>query len=646
MIRKNALVLYKQEPAIVTEVDDKITIQYRPHKSDKVESQRVREKDIFVLALDAPSLKDVHAFQAKFVAQGALTTARLAEAHELLAEDAPSAMSVQEIAGIAFGAWNAENAWAYYSAVKASPCFALAPEAPPSMPAFIPRTREEASEVRSRQAAKAEDGEKRQEFMERLKKRVLNLPDDGHFMQEVEAVALGQSAKSRIMGEAHIAVEGPKAHRLLLDTGVWTRYKNPYPARRGLSSRSANECLGKPPEEERLRLNHAALAIYNDWTADPDDAVFFDGEALWVHIADPASTVTPDSAVDLAARNRGATLYLPEGAARMLAEESLEDFALGLAPLSRALSFKIPLTGIGSITGRLDDDGPFGLGECEVYKTLVEVRRFTYAEAEAKRKEADFAPLFAIAQKNLARRNFAGGVTVNMPEVHIRVKGETVTIEQVEHGPASGMIQEMMLLAGEATAKFAFRQGLAFPYATQEAPEFPPDIPEGLAGSFARVRCMHPKTMSTTPAPHSGLALAMYSQVTSPLRRYSDLVAHQQLRAWLHKQAHEDAPSPLDSSQVLERMLQGDAAAVASVKAERDSNLHWTLVYLMDHPEWTGEAVVVAIRGFQATVIIPALARQTVITTAKRANLNDVVTVKIGKINLPELAFTFIEAKQ
>ncbi|MDR3312564.1 MAG: RNB domain-containing ribonuclease [Spirochaetaceae bacterium] len=631
MVQKNSLVLYKQEPALVLDRDDKITIQYGPPKSEKPETQRVREKDIVLLAQDAPSLKAVRDFAEKFAKQTVETERRLTEAYELLADDPGIAVGAPEIAGIAFGEWNGETAWAYYTAIRESPFFALTASA--TVPAFAIRSRAEAADIRAKQAFQAENGEKRTAFMARLKKRTLDLPDDTHFMQEVEAVALGQSVKSRIMGDLSMPPDPQKAHRLLLDTGVWTRYRNPYPSRRGLSSRSASEGLAAPPDEPRLRLDHTALAIDNPWSADPDDAVFFDGMALWVHIADPACTVTPDSSIDLTARNRGATLYLPEGAARMLAEESLEDYALGLTSLSRALSFKITL-----------NDAPFSVGECEVFKTLVKVRRLTYDEAESHRDDPDLAPLFDIARKNLARRKASGAIAINMPEVHIRVQNDSVSIDPVIHNDASTMVQEMMLLAGEAAAKFAFKRGLAFPYASQEAPEVPAEIPNGLAGDLAQIKCMRPKTVSTTPGSHSGLGLAMYSQVTSPLRRYSDLVAHQQLRSYLAAQTGGGAP-PLNSTQVLERILQGDAAAAASVKAERDSNLHWTLVYLMERPGWTGEAVVVELRGYQAMVIIPSLARQTVITTAKKAALNDVLTVKAGHINLPDLAFTFIETE-
>jgi exoribonuclease-2 len=201
------------------------------------------------------------------------------------------------------------------------------------------------------------------------------------------------------------------------------------------------------------------------------------------------------------------------------------------------------------------------------------------------------------------------------------------------------MVQEMMLLAGEAAAKFAYKHKIPFPYASQEAPDFPPDLPDGLAGEFQRVKCMQKKTISTAPGVHSGLGLTMYSQVTSPLRRYGDLVAHQQLRAFL------DGRPLLPTETVLERILAGDAASVAGVKAERKSNLHWTLVYLLEHPDWTGDAVVVELRGtYQATVLIPSLARQTVLTCARKPALNDVIPVKAGKISLADQNFTFIEA--
>ncbi|MDR3284094.1 MAG: RNB domain-containing ribonuclease [Treponema sp.] len=620
MIGTHSLVLYKREPALVTAKDDKFTIEYRAQ--GKKETQRVREKDIIPLHPGPlESLDKALAFARKFADQRD-TPARLEEAYELLAVDGESlTVPLAEIAELAFGPVSAESAWAYYEAVRLCPLFAEIPDAG----GFTLRTRDQAARLREKEAGKEKDEETRRAFIGRLKAGTLDLPGDAQFMQEVEAAALGQAAKSRVMTDAGIPVEPAKAHKLLLDTGVWTRYRNPYPARWGLSSRSNRESLCKPPEEERIVLDHTAFAIDNAWSNDPDDAVFFDGEYLWVHIADPASVVTPDSAIDLAARARGSTLYLPEGAARMLSEESLEDYALGLSPVSRALSFKITLNAQG------------GVEDCATLKTLVKVQRRTYQEADARRDEPEFAPLFEIARKNSRRRELAGALNIVLPEVHIAARDGEVSIERVAGTAAQDMVREMMLLAGEGAARFAFKNKIPFPYASQDAPELPTDIPDGLAGQFCMVKTMHPRSIGTIPAPHSGLGLAMYSQVTSPLRRYGDLVAHQQLRAFI------DRGPLLDTAAVLERISQGDAAAVAATRAERETNLHWTLVYLLEHPDWTGEAVVVELRGYQATVLIPALARQTTLITSRKPNLNDTLTVKAGKINLPELSFTFVE---
>jgi hypothetical protein len=72
-------------------------------------------------------------------------------------------------------------------------------------------------------------------------------------------------------------------------------------------------------------------AIDNAWSKDPDDAIGWDGRSAWVHVADPASAILPDSAADKEALGRGSTLYLPELTAPMLPEEALERFGLGLA---------------------------------------------------------------------------------------------------------------------------------------------------------------------------------------------------------------------------------------------------------------------------------------------------------------------------
>lgn len=644
-MEKGSLVIYKTQPALVLEAGDKYTIQFQTSpatstgKKAQYGTQKVRDKDVMLLHEGPVQSLETVLNRAESSAVTDEISAALLEAWELLLSDdetAATALSPRELAELSTGDFPAENAWAFFKTASTDAHFAQSPLSYGTT-GFIPRSEEEASAIISKAQAKEQETEIREAFLKRLKEKKLDLPSDAKYMQEVEALALGSTDKSRVMKDAGIKETPEKAHKLLLDTGVWPVYRNPHPARHGVSMQSATDTLPHPPEEERLELTHTAWAIDSEWSADPDDAIAFEAPYLWVHIADPASAVLPDSKIDIASRNRGATLYSPEGAARMLAEEALEDYALGLSEheggkrdgaltgkKSRALSFRMQLDDAGNIV------------DAAVLKTFVHVERLSYSEADGRKNDEALAPLFSIAQRNIDRRTSKGAVSITLPEVHISIDEEhNVIFSPSEHYESSDLIREMMLLAGEAAARFAFKNKIAFPFVSQEAPDIPKDLPEGLAGQYRLRRCMRSRSVGITPSQHAGLGLGMYSQVTSPLRRYSDLVAHQQLRAFI------DGRELLDKDEMLLRISAGDAAASATIKAERESNMHWTLVYLLQHPEWTGKGIIVELRQKQTAVLIPEFALETVLTPDGAVNLNDEITLKAGNINLPELSVTF-----
>lgn len=638
MLKTGNIVLYKDRPALIRECADKYTIEYATG------TQKVREKDICLLHEGPLSSLSALFPSAQKDEERDVLNAALNEAWELLQDENRPSFSLAEIAELAFGGFVPEKSWRIYDALAKHPHFSLLPPSPPEQPRFSLRSSEEAQKLLVKQDEKKREKEERSAFIERLRKKRLLLPQDGVFMGEVEALALGKTDKSKVMQEAGMSASPEKAHKLLLDCGIWTIYRNPHPSRWGLSTQSATERLRCPQESERTKVDHIAYAIDSEWSTDPDDAIAFDGTYVWVHIADPADTVLPDSAIDKAARERGATLYIPEGASRMLAEESLSDYALGLPengegakgdPYSRALSFRI----------KLNDDG--AIEETAVLKTKVRVHRLTYAQADAQ-SSGNLAALFKIADKNIERRKAAGAVFIQMPEVHISLEysanaanGEpAVRIEPIMRCRSAELVREFMLLAGEAAARFAFKNAIPFPFVCQEKPEIPRSLSEGLAGQYRLRRCMKSRTISTSPLAHAGLGLGMYSQVTSPLRRYSDLAAHEQLHAFL------DGRPLLSKDSLLERISEGDAAASAAVKAERKSNLHWTLVYLLQHKDSRFEAVIVDTKENQAVVIIPALAQEALIPLVPGKTLNDTVYVQATGINIPELTATYVPVKE
>ena len=490
---------------------------------------------------------------------------------------------------------------------------------------FTLRSAEEIEALNKKQYEKEHEAEIRAAFITRLKARKLDLPDDAKFMGEVEAFALCKTDKCRVLADAGVPQTIEAAHRLLIDTGIWDFTKNPYPTRFGFSFDSAKDQLGAMPEEDRYDVPGIAYAIDSEHSADPDDAVAFDGEYLWVHIADPASSVEPGSKIDIAARDRGTTLYIPEGTSRMLCESCLEDYALGLKEDSHALSFRI----------KLDDESQ--IEECQVFKTNVKVKRLTYKYAEEHKEDTELKPLFEITRKNRQRREKNGAITIQMPEVNISVDKETkkVTIEPEDRLESNEMIAELMILAGEGAARFAFKNQIPFMFISQEAPDFPDSLPEGWAGQFARIKCMRKRSVGITPAPHAGLGVSFYSQVTSPLRRYGDLISHEQLRAFI------DGRHLIAKDDMLERVAAGDAASIAAKKASRQSDTHWKLVYLLQNPDSEYEAFCIDRRGNDALFLIPSLDMQATLHNCSDVNLNDAAVLKMSKVDIPEQKVDF-----
>jgi exoribonuclease-2 len=195
-----------------------------------------------------------------------------------------------------------------------------------------------------------------------------------------------------------------------------------------------------------------------------------------------------------------------------------------------------------------------------------------------------------------------------------------------------------MLLAGEGAAFWAagIMHNLPFPYVSQEADEMPAVPLPGMAGFCQLRRLMRPRTLSTKPGRHQGLGLAAYTQVTSPLRRYTDLLAHIQIRAVLRGDA------PLSADEIALRLGAGEAAASAVVHAERASRAHWTTVYLADRKGSVWDAVALEKKGNRWTLLIPALALETQVPLSLDPAPNDRVTLTLQSVNIPrgEAVFT------
>jgi exoribonuclease-2 len=595
MLVKKALVIYKGKPALAEEKGDRLELTL-----EGGEKLKVRPKDVLFLH-PGPSRLELRVPEGEEEA-----------AWELLEGQK---VSLKELAELAFGAYTPEAAYGAYLLAQKGERFVL------EGGEVRARTREELASLEEMKRRKEERERAFGEALERIRQGRPSL-EDRPLLAEVEALAYGERKESRLLKALGLPETPEAAHGLLLRLGLWRR-ENPHPRRLGLPLAPPDLPVPPLPEEERVDLTHLpAFAIDDEGSQDPDDALYAErveeGFRLFIHVADVAALVGPGSPLDGEALRRGANLYLPEGTVPMLPLAVTEALGLGLKEVSPALTFELLVSPEGEL---LRED---------LYLSWVRVRRLSYREAL---EVEALAPMKALAEAFLRKRLAQGALDIALPEVKVRVEGEEIRITPLPPYESRVWVREAMLLAGYAAAHLALREGLPFPFATQEAPSHRVEG-EGLAAMWAQRKTLKRAQLKAVPAPHRGLGLPLYAQVTSPLRRYLDLVAHQQLRAWLKGER------PLSQGEVLERVGAAEAVADLVREGERRSKLHWTLLYLMEKG-YEGPGVLVERRGGQGVFLLPELGLTAQVALSGPLTLNAEVCLRFLEADLPALEARF-----
>ncbi len=571
--------LYKVRPARVLSLGEKIEIAL-----EGGQTKRVRPKDVELL----------HPGPLRSLGELSPPAGEPEAAWELLEG---GETSLKDLAELAFDAFTPATAWAAWQLVAAGLLFTGTPGA------IRARGRDEVERERAEREAKVTAERDWQAFLERMA-AAHPAPEDRPRLGEVERLALGQTEQSRILAALGHEQTPVNAHRALVQVGYWPDRHNPHPGRGGIATTDPAGAVPDLPEEDRLDLTGlAAYAIDDSGNQDPDDALSIDGDRLWVHVADVAALIAPEGEIEREARARGSNLYLPEGVINMLPLAATEHLGLGLQPVSPALSFAL----------RCDAQG--ALVEVEVHRTWIRAQRLSYEEVEGRLDTQPFAALRELTDRYRARRVAAGATSLDLPEVSVRVQDGQVRIRPLPRLASRELVADAMLMAGEGAGRLCQEHGIPIAFVTQPPPEAG-DPPRDLAAMYARRRAFKPSRLVGAPELHAGLGLPIYTRATSPLRRYSDLLVHQQLRAWLRGQP------PLTAEQVTERIAEAETAAALVRRTERLSNLHWKLVYLKDNPDWQGEATIVGKDERKGLALVPALAMETRLRLREEPELN------------------------
>jgi exoribonuclease-2 len=154
----------------------------------------------------------------------------------------------------------------------------------------------------------------------------------------------------------------------------------------------------------------------------------------------------------------------------------------------------------------------------------------------------------------------------------------------------------MMILANGLSADFASVNALPVIYRTQEPREAlaVEDKPLVEALAFERLRKTFKRSrLSLTPALHSGLGLTAYTQASSPIRRYADLVTQRQFTAML-----SGAAIPHGREELLQILVNAETAEQEIRAIEDRSTNYWLLEYLARHKrEESLSAIVLDAKG-------------------------------------------------
>ncbi len=334
-------------------------------------------------------------------------------------------------------------------------------------------------------------------------------------------------------------------------------------------------------EEEkagRKDLRHLPLVTIDGVDSkDFDDAVFAKrrkhGWRLVVAIADVSHYVTPGSALDEEAYKRGNSVYFPQLTVPMLPEK-LSNGLCSLNPKVDRLCMVADM--------EISDEGK--LRRTQIYPAVMHSHaRLTYDEVWQALQDEDQASdnirpvlahvkeLYALYRVLRARREQRGALDFDTVETRIEFDDnrKIERIVPVVRNDAHKLIEECMLMANVATARYLSRFEMPILYRVHEPPkperleelrtflkDFGLELPGGdepSAADFAQVlrqvegqphanlvqtvmlRSMNQAVYQPENKGHFGLNFDCYTHFTSPIRRYPDLIIHRALRHVLSK---------------------------------------------------------------------------------------------------------------
>lgn len=410
---------------------------------------------------------------------------------------------------------------------------------------------------------------------------------------------------------------------------------------------------GTLPTDEELshRLDLRDMPIFtidSAYSKDLDDAVSIErtknGYKLGVHIADVSHYVRPKSPLDMDAISRGTSVYYADKVIPMLPKE-LSNGICSLNPQEDRFAF--------SALMELDEHGE--IVKYDFKKTIIrsrvkgvykEVNKILSGEADEflKLKYSEVIDMIPIMDElcdvRIRERDRRGAPEIETTESELVLdeNGVCVDVKPRTRGKSECIIEEMMLLANEAAAKFAAEKELPFVYRVHEKPSMEkienlehvlvrlgvgvPDFSNVKPVHLAQIlknakgtpvypvvnvmvlRSMAKAQYDTQPIGHFGLALEDYAHFTSPIRRYPDLAIHRIMSYYCECKSSEKVNKRYKAF-VTEAAKASSDAEVRAIMLERDCEDCYKAEYMQQHLGEEFEGIVSGISDFGFYVQLP-----------------------------------------
>ncbi len=394
--------------------------------------------------------------------------------------------------------------------------------------------------------------------------------------------------------------------------------------------------------EGRKNLRNLNFITIDGATAkDFDDAICIQntekGFILYVGIADVSHYVRPGTAIDKEAYERGTSVYFPNFVVPMLPEV-----------LSNGLCSLNPHLPRLSLVAEMHMDFTGQVYESDFYEAVIESKsRVTYGEAQqvidgvevAKHKHVKNEILIAadLAKILMAKRSREGSLDLEIPETQIVIDATGMPTDFIrsERLFAHRLIEEMMLAANVAVAKFLAHKEIPAIYRIHEPPnsdaiamlekyliQFGSRLnlsqgklqkrltkalqefdgkPEAQILNILALRSMTQAKYSENNLGHFGLGFDFYTHFTSPIRRYPDLIVHRLIKSQVMERSAYKAMSE-DDLATAGTML--SATEQRSVKAERQFQSIKKARFLKQHLGEEFDGIISSVTKFGVFVLL------------------------------------------